>query len=121
MRYFFDTYALIEILKENPAYKAYAEQEIVTSILNIGEFHYALLRDFNKRVAGEWSTRLGKVALGVDKDTVVRAMEFRFYHRKKSLSFVDCAGYILAKERGMKFLTGDEDFRDIPNVEFVKK
>jgi len=30
-RYYADTYALIEILRSNPAYEKYAEEELITS------------------------------------------------------------------------------------------
>ncbi len=47
-RYYADTYALIEILKGNPSYKKYAEEELLTSELNLLELAYALTRDYGK-------------------------------------------------------------------------
>jgi predicted nucleic acid-binding protein len=41
-------------------------------------------------------------------------------HKKQKLSYVDCLGYVSAKEKGLIFLTGDIQFRDISNVEFVE-
>ena len=38
----------------------------------------------------------------------------------KHLSIPDCIGFIVAKRYGVKFLTGDEAFRNFDNVEFVK-
>jgi len=40
--------------------------------------------------------------------------------RKKVMSFADVIGYVMARKYGVKFLTGDEDFRGMKNVEFVK-
>ena len=37
-----------------------------------------------------------------------------------NLSYVDYIGYILAKQRNVKFLTGDKEFENMDNVEFVK-
>ena len=37
-----------------------------------------------------------------------------------NISYVDAVGYQVARERKIKFLTGDEAFRDLPDVEFVK-
>ncbi len=34
--------------------------------------------------------------------------------------YVDCIGYILAKNMGFKFLTGEDFFDTTENVEFVK-
>ena len=41
-------------------------------------------------------------------------------HRKQDLSMTDCVGYVVAKRLGVKFLTGDKEFRNFQNVEFVK-
>ena len=32
----------------------------------------------------------------------------------------DCIGYIMAKKLNIKFLTGDKEFENFLNVEFVK-
>jgi len=37
------------------------------------------------------------------------------------MSMADCISYIQSKEVGVKFLTGDKEFEDLDNVEFVKK
>ncbi len=47
-------------------------------------------------------------------------MEFRFINKNKNFSFVDCASYMCAKENNLIFLTGDKEFEDLPNAEFVK-
>ena len=52
-RHYADTYALVEILKGNPAYKQYAEEEFITSEFNILELAYALTRDYGEEKAVE--------------------------------------------------------------------
>jgi len=47
-------------------------------------------------------------------------MTFRALNKKRNLSYVDCIGYIIAKQRNIKFLTGDKEFEYMENVEFVK-
>ena len=47
-------------------------------------------------------------------------MEFRYKNKKKKLSMTDCISYFQAKELGIKFLTGDKEFQNLENVEFVK-
>ena len=120
MKYFFDTYAIIEIIKENKSYEKYKDEEMITSIMNIGELFYILLREHGKEKAVYWHEKLKSIAVQADLETVIKAMNFRHIHRKKKLSFVDCIGYVMAKERGLKFLTGDEGFKGVENVEFVK-
>jgi predicted nucleic acid-binding protein len=39
---------------------------------------------------------------------------------KKNLSYVDALGYIIAGKLGIKFLTGDNAFGGMENVEYVK-
>jgi uncharacterized protein len=46
-------------------------------------------------------------------------MDLKTKHRK--LSIPDAIGYTIAKRLEIKFLTGDEDFKNYDNVEFVKK
>jgi len=41
-------------------------------------------------------------------------------NKKKNLSFFDCAGYIFARENNYKFVTGDKEFENLPNVEYIK-
>ncbi len=119
MDYFFDTYAIIEIIKENTKYEKYKEEIIVTSILNLGELYYSLLKQYGEEAASLWYKKLENTTLPIDSDAVIDAMQFKFIHRKLSLSFIDCVGYILAKRHGLQFLTGDKAFKNIENVEFV--
>jgi len=48
-------------------------------------------------------------------------MEFRVQNIKKDTSITDCISYFMAKNLGIKFLTGDKEFENLENVEFVKK
>jgi predicted nucleic acid-binding protein len=52
---------------------------------------------------------------------IINAMTFRNKNMKKKLSMVDCIAYQTALKKGLKFLTGDEGFKNIPYVKFVKK
>jgi predicted nucleic acid-binding protein len=49
-------------------------------------------------------------------------MRFRLKMKrgKKNLSYVDALGYIIAEKLGVKFLTGDNAFDGMDNVEYVK-
>ena len=120
MGYFFDTYAIIEIIKGNKNYEKYKLEDIITSILNLGELYYAMLRDFDRQIADFWHEKLKTVSISVDSDIVIKAMKFRFENKKKGFSFIDCVGYILSNELDIIFLTGDPAFEGLPNVEFVK-
>ena len=122
--FFADTYAIIEILKGNENYRHYIDLELGTTEFNLFELAYFLVRDYGKSKALKI---LSKVKLEfelvdvTDKD-FVNASEFRLQMKKigKQLSLVDCLGYTVAKRLNVKFLTGDNEFKDLENVEFVK-
>ena len=38
----------------------------------------------------------------------------------RKFSLVDCVGYSVAESLTISFLTGDREFSDLPNVEYVK-
>lgn len=120
MRYFFDTYAIIEIIRKNKNYEKYFEAEIITSVLNLGELYYSLLREKGEKEANGWYDKLKQFALTVNSEVIRRAMKFRFDNKDRNLSFNDCVGYKIAEEKKLIFLTGDKEFEDLPNVEFVK-
>ncbi|MFH0870627.1 MAG: PIN domain-containing protein [archaeon] len=119
--YFFDTYALYSIVMGYPDYNKYSEQvRIATSRMNLIELHYCLLRDFGKEVADIKFEHFKRFIIGISDDVIKNANEFRYRNKKKKLSYVDCIGYVLARSRGMKFLTGDNAFKGMDGVEFVK-
>ncbi len=118
--FFFDTYALIEIALENPKFSRYAEFHLIVSPLNVAEFYAFLLRAYGKQVARD---KIGKISfkpVQLENELIIQATEFKFENNKKEVSWADCFGYILAKRMGLKFLTGDSQFKDLLNVEFVK-
>ena len=47
-------------------------------------------------------------------------MQFRLQWKDRGVSITDCVSYIIAKKLGINFLTGDREFEDIENVEFIK-
>jgi predicted nucleic acid-binding protein len=116
---FFDTYALIEIAKGNPRYKRYLDVErILLTKLNLIELYYAILRDFGEIEAKKHYFFYLPFAEEITDETVFEAVRFRLEHKK--LSYADCIGYVTAKRKGVKFLTGDVAFRGLENVEFVR-
>lgn len=119
--FFFDTYAFIEILQGNPRYDKYKKNIMITTTkFNLMELHYSLLRTFDINTANWNYNRLVNFCTKIDDDTIKKANEFKFLHKKRKLSYVDCIGYVIAIKKGIKFLTGDIQFKDLDNVEYVK-
>ena len=120
-KFFHDTYAIIELEKSNQSYVPYAKYPIVTNILCIGELYLHHLKYYNKEIADYKNKMLNPKLLEINNEIIIEAMQFKFINIKKNISLPDCVGYVMAKKYNLKFLTGDREFRDMSNVEFVTK
>ena len=59
LRYFFDTYAFIEFVQGNLKYKKYFEDyDVVTTMFNLIELFYNILREFGLEKAREVYNKL---------------------------------------------------------------
>ena len=117
---FFDSYALFEILKGNPNYKKYSELKIVLTKLNLFELYSGLLREVGEEKAEVELNRYYKFAIDFDEEVIKGAGKMKIALNRRNVSMTDCIGYILSKQLGIKFLTGDKEFEFLRNVEFVK-
>lgn len=123
--YFLDTWALIEILRDNPAYRRISSADrFATTRLNLMEMAFWLrVRDMD--AASPYRDFLPHVYTPSD-DTMLQAVEFRKAHPEPAkpgryrFSYVDAIGYTLARELGIPFVTGDRDFRELPGVEYLR-
>jgi predicted nucleic acid-binding protein len=123
-RLFADTYALIELLKGNPNYEDYSQAYLVATEFNIFELTYALFRDFGRDEAAKVvSLTRGKIEIVPTEDSdYLSASEFRKSTNRtgKKLSLVDALGYSCSRKLGIRFLTGDKEFFEMENVEYIK-
>src|SRR3989344_4003965 len=119
--FFFDTYAVYEIIEGNKNYRSYIKNvAIVTTKLNLMELYYGLLVNYNEKTANDLYDKFLSYYTSIDDNSIKKAMISRALNKKKDLSYIDCVGYIISKQRNIKFLTGDKEFEDMENVEFVK-
>ncbi len=116
--YFFDTYAFFEIINGNPNYKKYGEINVITTIFNLAELNYVLKKEKDEKAANEITEKYRTFLVEVTLDDVKEAMSLK--NKNKQMSIPDVISYIVAKKYNAKFLTGDKEFKDMPNVEFVK-
>ncbi|MBC8501339.1 MAG: PIN domain-containing protein [DPANN group archaeon] len=115
--YFYDTYALAKIVLGDVKYKKYDQFDIVTSKLNLMELYLFMLR--NKIQGPERIYEMFEESIvDINNEDIFQAMKLKL--KNKNISYVDIIGYILSKKHKIKFLTGDNAFKDLPNVEFVK-
>lgn len=119
--FFFDTYALYEVLHQNLNYQEYSSDvSIITTKLQLMELHYVLLRIYGKEEADRAFERFKEFCVEIDDETIKQATTFRHQHHTRKLSYIDCIGYVLARKYQVHFLTGDEQFKDFDGVKFVK-
>ena len=120
VKFFFDTYALVEITKANPNYLVFTQENITIIIFNLVEFFSACLKDFGEEKAKELYNKFKSSVVEIDDETIFESIKFRQEHKRKDLSYTDCLGYIFAKRNNLIFLTGDKEFETFSNVKFVK-
>ena len=118
--YFFDTYALVEIFKGNKNYNAYAKVNVITSYLHLYELYYNLLKEYDEEKITPFFNRIRGFCVNLEFSWIIEASKFRNSHKNRNLSYADCLGYVISKNKKIKFLTGDKEFKDLDNVEFVK-
>ena len=118
--YFFDSYAVIEILRNNENYIKYASAIVFMTKLNLFEVYYAILRQDGRKEADSFLLQHASFAIDYDENVIAEAAQLKLLHKSRKISMADAIGYIVAKRFSMKFLTGDQQFKDLENVEYVK-
>lgn len=120
LAYFFDSYAIVEIMNGNKNYLKYADEPITITIFNLAEIYWHAINKYPIPEALKFYEEYKDAVAEIDDETLKEAIKFRKENKKQDLSYADCIGYIYAKRHNMKFLTGDKEFENLPNVEFVK-
>lgn len=120
--YFLDTYALIEIIKGNSNYQEYAQEDFITTKLNLMEVYYTLLRLFNQKTAEHYYDLLLPACIELEDNAIKIAMLFRLEQRKQKnlMSYIDSVSYIVALTNNIRIVTGEKHFLGLRNVEFVR-
>jgi predicted nucleic acid-binding protein len=122
INFFWDTYAVVELESGNTKYLPYANYSVVLTIFNLVELYWVMLNQLGEEKAEELYEEYKQCVVKVDDETIKEAVKFRkkVYNTKK-ISYADAIGYVYAKRNKLKFLTGDKEFQELENVEFVKK
>ncbi len=118
-KFYWDTYAIVELIKGNSKFMKYFSKDTITSELNLMELYYHMLRLFDQDQANKQLNEWAYFAENIPQHVMKLAMQYRFRNKVQRLSYIDCMGYMFAVSNGMKFLTGDKQFEGLPHVEFV--
>ena len=119
VNYFFDTYALVEMIQKNPNYDGFNDFPLVTTVLNKIELYWWALTRYGQELAEILLESLTPTQ-EINDDLIREAMLFRRKYNKRDFSYADSLGYAFARKHDLLFLTGDNMFKDLPGVEFVK-
>jgi len=118
-KYFYDTYALVELMKGNPSYVQFViEKDGVTSRFNLMELYRFLIKTSGKAKADKQFDALLPFTVEFEDQDIKGAVLLK--EKNLDLSYIDCLGYVAAIRLGLKFLTGDKEFSKYKNVVFVK-
>ncbi len=115
--YFLDTYVMVEIANGNPLYSNFSEFECRTTVFNLLELAYYLVKTSSDTSLLDV---FNKTQLFVQEDWILDVAKFKKNHDSRNFSYADCIGYIAGLKSGFHFVTGDIQFKGMPNVEFVK-
>jgi predicted nucleic acid-binding protein len=122
-RYFYDSYAIIAYLSDNPNYRAYFEEnDGVLTKLNLIEVCYRTMELYGQEAAEDVVKSLASYTIDFGHSDIIASMKLRLNLKKKgrNISYADALGYYLALKNKFKFLTGDKEFERLDSVEFVK-
>ena|SRR3989344_2390579 len=117
--YFLDTYAMIELLRDNPTYTKFNGKQKVTSVLHLLELRWILTRLGMSRIDHAIDSYFNKT-IPIGPIALKHATSFRLQHKQKNLSYADCLGYAMARMQKMIFLTGDRAFVGMDGTEVVR-
>jgi predicted nucleic acid-binding protein len=113
-----DTYALVELAKDNADFAFLYDTPFLVPDLALAELYDVLFRKKGKAVAEEWHAKLNFYGVPVPNALLKQAVEMRRTSKKANFSLTDTAGYMLAQHLGLPFVTGDKSFKDLPGVDF---
>ncbi len=116
-----DTYALIEIINKNPKYSQVINSEFSIPDTTLSELYWVLLKEAGREWARYWYNKMKPFVKKADVTILIDAMDFKHENKKQKLSFFDCFGYIFASKNGLRFVTGDKEFKNKDNVMFIEK
>ena len=120
--YFWDTYAIIELENGNPSYAKYSNYPIILTIFNLAEVYWVVLNQLGELESERIYESYKPAVIDIDDETLKEAIKFRKkVYKNKKISYADAIGYIYALKNNLIFLTGDKEFKDLENVEFVQR
>ncbi|MBI2445231.1 PIN domain-containing protein [Candidatus Micrarchaeota archaeon] len=124
MTFFLDTYAIVEIFSGNPAFEPFVDSPSTCTVFNAVEAYFIFRSKDRKDLARNALILAHRNAAELSKEIIQKAMDFRAdfnaKNRKNALSYADAIGYTYALENRLEFVTGDDAFKGLKGVRFLK-
>lgn len=127
MSFVVDTYALFEwYVQGNPAYEPYFQpgSEKHLTVLTLLEFYHQVYHRIGKDTAERFYDHLKAYCKVEDLDDEIikgsAAFRSSMLGEGKQPSYADSVNYVTARIIGARLLTGDREFEDMEDVEFVR-
>jgi len=79
--YFFDTYAMIEVIRGNPKYNFYTKSSIITAIFNLAELNYNLKKEMSKEKADKYTEDYFDFLVDISLNDLEEAMDLKIKHK----------------------------------------
>ncbi len=119
-----DSSGWIEFASDGPLADRFSEylesaHDVVTPSIVVYEVYKRLKRDASETIADAILAHMGTTrVIALDDQLAVQAAEVSLAH---GLAMADAIVYATAKAHHATLVTGDSDFRDLPDVVLVKK
>jgi len=120
---FLDSYAIVELARDNSRYDFVEAEEVATSALNLLEAYYVLSDAGEERLARDVWKELSPIAADLPRELIPEIAAFRLRRKGatgRRFSYAGAAGYVCARDRGHEFLTGAHEFEGLVGVRFVR-
>lgn len=111
---------MIEMANGNPAYAKFNEVKGHTTLLNLYELYVQTLKNNGEEFAKKVFDTFKKILIEIKDAHIFSAAPFKLKDKKTHFSYTDALGYSIAEAEGLIFVTGDNEFRNLPNVQFVR-
>ncbi len=115
---------MVDIFSGNSAFESFLDAPSACTIFNAAEVYFIFQSKGRPDLARRALILAHKSAVELSVNDIEKAMDFRAEfnakNKKNALSYADAIGYIYARENGLEFVTGDDAFKGLKGVRFLK-